>query len=141
MLYSFGSDNCEGELGQGDLIPRLSPTIIDSLRTAGEKIVAVDCGFKHAICKSSLGRVYTWGWGGRGQLGHGTLNSENFPRLLNFATSMKNKAIQVQAAFRCSLILMEDKKIYWFGTSGSIKQQSLPVRMPFGDNVKILYLI
>lgn len=37
---------------------------------------------KHVIVKTGLGKVYTWGWGERGQLGHNSIQSELSPRLL-----------------------------------------------------------
>lgn len=39
LLYSVGSDNNEGELGTGDTFPRRIPTLLASLKDAGEKIV------------------------------------------------------------------------------------------------------
>lgn len=57
LLYSLGSENNEGELGLGDSLPRKIPTLINSLKDAGEKILQVDCGFKHVICKTSLGML------------------------------------------------------------------------------------
>lgn len=41
-------------------MPRSEPTLIQSLKNRGEKIAFVSCGCKHVICKSSLGKVYTW---------------------------------------------------------------------------------
>jgi hypothetical protein len=32
------------------------------LKDAGERIENVVAGFKHVIAKTTLGRVYTWGW-------------------------------------------------------------------------------
>ena len=131
----MGLDNSEGELGVGDNFPRANPTLIESLKNMGEKINSVECGYKHVICKSSLGKVYTWGWGSKGQLGHGNLNSENTPKPLNVSQSIKMKIIQIQAGYRCSLILSEDKKVYWFGTAGGINQQSIPLRLIYGKKV------
>lgn len=31
-----------------------------------DKVVEVHCGMKHVIARSSLGKVFTWGWGARG---------------------------------------------------------------------------
>jgi myosin-5 len=65
-----------------------------SLKDAGERIDSIECGFRHAIAKSSLGKVYTWGWGGSGQLGHGHFDSEMSPRLLNIEkTKQREKVI------------------------------------------------
>jgi myosin V len=50
----------------GHNYPREIPELISTLRDMGEKIDTVECGYKHAIAKSTLGKVYTWGWGGKG---------------------------------------------------------------------------
>lgn len=57
LVYTMGIENCEGQLGHGDLKIRNSPTLIESLRNSGDKITSVECGFKHSIAKSSLGKV------------------------------------------------------------------------------------
>jgi myosin-5 len=82
FVYSFGKDNSEGQLGLGHIYPREIPELISSLRDIGERIETIECGYKHTIAKSSLGKMYVWGWGGRGQLGLGHLDSEMSPRLL-----------------------------------------------------------
>jgi len=51
--------------------PREVPTVIEELKDLGVRVTTISCGFKHVICKSSLGKVYTWGSGSKGQLGHG----------------------------------------------------------------------
>lgn len=97
-------------------MPRRVPTLIDSLKSAGEKISQVDCGFKHAIVKTSLGKVYTWGWGERGQLGHGEFGNELHPRIVRINV----KTVQVAAAHRSSIILTETRKILICGSNATV---------------------
>jgi alpha-tubulin suppressor-like RCC1 family protein len=47
-----------------------------------DKIVSVSCGLKHTIARTSLGRVYTWGWNGVGQLGTGDFENRHIPILI-----------------------------------------------------------
>ena len=54
--------------------------LLSSLKDIGERIEALECGYKHVIAKSSLGKIYTWGWGARGQLGLGHTDTEISPR-------------------------------------------------------------
>jgi myosin-5 len=63
LVYSFGKDNSEGQLGLGHIYPKDVPELITCLKDAGERIDALECGFMHVIAKTSLGKVYTWGWG------------------------------------------------------------------------------
>jgi len=60
-LYSLGKKNKFGELGSGDFNPRESPELIYSLVEAGEKIVQVECGYKHVIARNGIGKVFAWG--------------------------------------------------------------------------------
>lgn len=76
------------------MYPRDIPELITSLKDVGERIDALECGFRHVIAKSTLGKVFTWGWGGKGQLGHGHLDSEMTPRLVTLERNKKkDKAI------------------------------------------------
>ena len=40
-------------------------------RLASVKIAQVSCGWQHTMCLSSTGKVFAWGYGEDGQLGHG----------------------------------------------------------------------
>lgn len=62
---------------------------------------------------TSDGRVYTWGWGIHGQLGHGTCDNEYYPKLLQF----EDACMQITAGHAHSLILTCDGKLYGFGSN------------------------
>ena len=81
-MYGLGKENSEGQLGLGHTFSREIPELLLSLKDIGERIETIECGYKHVIAKSSLGKVYTWGWGSKGQLGLGHTDSEISPRLL-----------------------------------------------------------
>ena len=49
-----------GELGLGQGKSTEEPLQIESL---GEKVVEISAGLKHCVARTSLGRVYAWGWG------------------------------------------------------------------------------
>lgn len=136
LLYSLGENN-HGQLGLSDITNRTNPTLIESLRNAGEKITTIECGFGHAIAKSSLAKVYTWGWGEKGQLGHGRFVNELAPKLVVLNQAMKTKVMQVQAGFKCSMVLLENKKIFWWGTNGSIAQVNTPKELNLASKVII----
>lgn len=125
LVYTMG-ENDHGQLGLGDSVSRNTPTLIEALKNAGEKMATIECGFGHVIAKSSLGKVYTWGWGERGQLGHGRFVNEMAPRIVNFNQVIKTKVMQVQAGYKCSIVLLENKRILWWGSNGSISQVNVP---------------
>lgn len=66
-IYSYG-ENTQGELGLGHGRTTQEPTMVENLN---EKVVEISAGLKHAIARTSLGKVYVWGWGQKGQLGTG----------------------------------------------------------------------
>ena len=132
LVYSWGSQNFYGELGHGDTAPRADPTLLDHLRRLGEKIVHVSCGQKHSICLSGLGRVYTWGWGERGQLGHGGFLNELVPRQVSLQKQYQSfKPLSVHAAFRSSFVILDCKKIFWWGSNvTTLRKVNLPQEFP-----------
>ncbi|KAH7476858.1 Ultraviolet-B receptor UVR8 [Phytophthora ramorum] len=66
-------------LGHGDCDRRLKPTLVQALEDVREEIVKVACGWDHSLAVSSSGRVYTWGSGTNGKLGHGDEESFDIP--------------------------------------------------------------
>ena len=46
-------------------------------------MINIDCGLKHVALKTSLGKLFTWGWGQHGQLGHAGSNANELsPKLV-----------------------------------------------------------
>ena len=133
----MGLDNIFGQLGHGDLEARITPTLINSFQQ-GEVITQVSCGFKHTIAKNSNGKVYTWGWGERGQLGHGNDLNIPFPKRLTFPKPHVT-CINVQAGYRASFCIMEGRKIFWWGSNGQIHKQMVPLEYTNETNDEIYY--
>lgn len=91
LVYAVGKDNSDGQLGLGHRYPNDIPEIVGCFKDAGERIDTIECGFRHAVARSTLGKVYTWGWNGHGQLGHGTFDSELSPRALGVERAQKRE--------------------------------------------------
>jgi alpha-tubulin suppressor-like RCC1 family protein len=84
QVWTFGN-NQRGQLGVGDLSPRLTPTLISgsfatvfiTAITAGQYVTLDSNGFfsgltysrYHSVALSQAGDVYTWGMNYAGQLG------------------------------------------------------------------------
>lgn len=86
------------------------------------------------IVKNQSGKIYTWGWGERGQLGHETDRNLPFPRKVLFKknSGFSYHALNVQAGYRSSYALVEGRRIFHWGTNGNITKQMQPVE--YQDN-------
>ena len=126
-------------MGHGDKCEKGIPQVIESLKSAGERIQAITCGHAHCIAKTALGKLYAWGWGALGQLGLGTLvESEVSPKQLTLYKETPNskdleitrkKALSVVAGYSHTVILTEGRIPYYCGTCGTIEKQPTPIRL------------
>jgi alpha-tubulin suppressor-like RCC1 family protein len=73
-------DNSYGQLGHGDLVTRREFATINAL--TNKKIMCVSSGDFHVAAIDESGKLYTWGRGDCGQLGHGDDKSRWTPKLL-----------------------------------------------------------
>ncbi|KAL1507069.1 hypothetical protein AB1Y20_007930 [Prymnesium parvum] len=79
-LYSWGNGN-HGQLGHGVCRPECSPRLVEALD--GVRVIGVACGDFHTLALTEEERVYTWGSGAFGELGHATLSHQPLPRALS----------------------------------------------------------
>ena len=75
-LYAFGSGDY-GRLGHGDNQPRKAAKLVEILRD--KNVVKFACGPRHSLALTADGSVYSWGYGGEGQLGHGDYQLQTMP--------------------------------------------------------------
>ena len=93
-----------------------------------ERIIQVSCGFKHTICVSVNGKVYSWGNNSFGQLGHKN-NGSNLPLCIDFNDKDKRiKILQVASGFRASFFLSNNRVIYYCGMLGTQKKTDIPMK-------------
>lgn len=74
-LYTFGDDSY-GQLGQGMLKYVRDPTRVEGL----EEVDKVCTGSNHMAVLLKNGKVFTWGKGEQGRLGHRDTNNANLSR-------------------------------------------------------------
>lgn len=126
LLYSYGK-NSEGQLGLGDYKDRTSFELVNYLKKIGEKIGGVSCGFNHCLAKTSLGKVFSWGSGKKGQLGHAGDSNENLPKCVNLKG--KFKCVQVTAGYYSSVLIMENRKVF-MSVEGGFQEIFVQDRLP-----------
>jgi len=125
ICYGLGS-NLLGELGLEEKVFYDIPEEIIFLSQFNERIIQVRCGFKHTVCISRSGRVYTWGNNTYGQLGHKN-NGNIYPDLINIEEKNERvKIIQICAGFRSSFFLSNKGVIYYTGILNDKEKSFVP---------------
>jgi len=97
-----------GQLGHGDRDNRHIPTRVDAL--IDEPAVDIGCGWGHSmVCSKQSGMIYTWGFGGKGQLGHGNTARHLQPK----AVSGIEGAVLMACGYYHNLAATKDAVYSW----------------------------
>ncbi|NXT07526.1 RCC2 protein, partial [Prunella fulvescens] len=127
-LYSFGCPEY-GQLGHNsdgkfiaraqrieydcELLPRRVALFVE--RTKDGQVLPVPnvvvrdvaCGANHTLVLDSQKRVFSWGFGGYGRLGHAEQKDEMVPRLVKLFDFPGRGAAQIYAGYTCSFAVSE----------------------------------
>eukprot|EP00536_Pseudo-nitzschia_multiseries_P017830 jgi/Psemu1/264537/estExt_Genewise1Plus.C_18540006 len=68
-LYTFGGGE-HGQLGHNNRFNKVKPTLVQAL--AGVFVSQIACGWSHSVALTNKGKIFTWGNGDHGKLGHGS---------------------------------------------------------------------
>jgi len=85
-VWSWGRGG-SGKLGHGDQQNQLLPKKIEAL--AGQRAVAVSAGVYHSLALTADSSVWSWGFGGRGRLGHGDEQDQLLPTKIEALTGQR----------------------------------------------------
>ncbi len=99
------------------------------------RIGHISCGRNHTIAveapaknKTHPARVFTWGCGGYGVLGHNVQADEYYPRLVGTIQGplfQKNAPIRAAAGANCSMVLTENGHVYYSGKHRSVGEAAM----------------
>jgi len=139
-IYAWGASQF-GQLGLGKVLQCSTPELITSL--AQEIIVDAVAGQYHSVALTTDGRVFTWGWGVHGQLGHGNTDEKTIPTLV---TALLGTVIcYVSAGYAHTLILSMDGIVYAFGCNvlgqlgvGNNAKSSLPMKVLLSEGITLI---
>ncbi|XP_013393987.1 protein RCC2 [Lingula anatina] len=158
-LYSFGSPEC-GQLGHNtdgqyfvtssklayacEIRPRKVAVFIEKSREGVQPVNDVDvqdiaCGINHTVILDSKNRVFSWGFGGYGRLGHTEPKDELVPRLIKFFDGPKRGAKVIAAGTCYSMAISELGQLYLWGqtkSTGEVAMYPKPVNDLQGWNVR-----
>lgn len=102
------------------------------------QIVDFACGNNHTVAVDSKKRVYSWGFGGFGRLGHAEPKDEMVPRLIKFFEIQGRGARSVFCGSTFSLIVNEHGVLFLFGQNkktGEANMYPKPVQDLSGWNI------
>uniref|UniRef100_A0A2C9JH74 HECT domain-containing protein n=1 Tax=Biomphalaria glabrata TaxID=6526 RepID=A0A2C9JH74_BIOGL len=113
-IFGWGR-NSFGQLGLNDTIDFHSPNQCRPLRS--QRIKYICCGENHTACLTVDGRVFTFGAGTYGQLGHGSCNNEILPRQV---IELSGSEVSQIACGRNHTLALNAKsgRLYAFGLGG-----------------------
>lgn len=110
VVCSWGRGE-DGQLGHGDAEDRFSPTQLSAL--VGQEIVSVTCGADHTTAFSdSCTKVYSWGWGDFGRLGHGNYSDLFTPQPIKALDGLQIRQIACGDS-HCLAVTMEGEVQSW----------------------------
>ncbi|OAY57362.1 RCC1 domain-containing protein RUG3, mitochondrial isoform X3 [Manihot esculenta] len=98
-----------GRLGFGHENPVFMPTLNPNL----DNVRCIALGGVHSIALTSLGQVFTWGYGGFGALGHSVYHRELLPRLVKGNWNGKIQHIATSGAHTAAVT--ESGELYTWG--------------------------
>ncbi|XP_051484806.1 RCC1 domain-containing protein 1 isoform X2 [Apus apus] len=87
---------------------------------AGVRARRVVLGHEHALALATSGEVYAWGGGRHGQLGHGTLESAQQPRLVEALAGLRMAAVAAGGWHSASVSEAGDLYMWGWNESGQL---------------------
>lgn len=110
-VFTFGCGG-NGRLGHGDTSTHTVPCQIPSERFLGASIAYVCAGYCHSAAVTWRGGVWTWGWGGCGQLGHNDERDQLVPKEL-LGQFGRSKVVMVSAGNAHTMALTDSEGHVW----------------------------
>ncbi|RWS28366.1 X-linked retinitis pigmentosa GTPase regulator-like protein, partial [Leptotrombidium deliense] len=111
--FAFGSSKY-GQLGVGNNLKQTSiPTLIEML--VNESVTSLSCGQYHSLAVCSQGKLFSWGWGIHGQLGHGNTENIYLPKQVN--ALLKKHIVSACGGYSHSVALDSEGIVYAFGNN------------------------
>uniref|UniRef100_A0A8C6L6R6 Regulator of chromosome condensation 2 n=1 Tax=Nothobranchius furzeri TaxID=105023 RepID=A0A8C6L6R6_NOTFU len=145
-LYSFGCPEY-GQLGHNsdgkfiaraqriefdcELIPRRVAIFIEKSKDGQVMPVPnvvvrdVSCGSNHTLVLDSQKRVFSWGFGGYGRLGHTEQKDEMVPRLVKLFDFPGRGAAQIYAGYQCSFAINEMGVLFFWGVTNTSRDSTM----------------
>ena len=140
-LYTFGSGSY-GRLGHGDTRPKLMPSRVGALQSV--RVISVSCGDYHTAAVGEDGKLYTFGAGQFGRLGHGGDQDQFVPKRVEGMPDGV-RVVAVSCGFGHTAAVSEEGTLYTFGIGfngrlghGDQEDQLVPKRVDALQDVRVV---
>ena len=110
-LYCWGY-NGSGELGDGTIVTRSTPTLISGVTGA----ISIAAGDTHTCAVDSMNAVYCWGFNGNGKLGDGTFVDHRTPGLISTVSGLSG-VVSVVAGYEHNCVLTSSGGVWCWGSN------------------------
>ncbi|CAG9110153.1 unnamed protein product [Plutella xylostella] len=111
-VYSWGEGE-DGKLGHGNRVSYDRPKLITAL--SGLDVVGIACGGAHSACITARGRVYTWGKGRYGRLGHGDSEDQLTPKMVEALAMYRVVDVACGSGDAQTLCITDDDNVWSWG--------------------------
>ncbi|XXQ38435.1 Regulator of chromosome condensation (RCC1) repeat [Plasmodiophora brassicae] len=111
-LYSWGFSRY-GQTGHGDRQMVKIPKLVDTEKNV--EFTHIACGDKHSVALSRTGRVFSFGCGEHGQLGHGDQADQLRPTVIQSLAATRITSLRCGAIFTCMIADAGELHICGFG--------------------------
>ena len=117
-VFTWG-DGGVVQLGHDDEESQPAPRQVDARRFAGEKVVFVAARGRRTVAVTAGGRLYTWGHGEYGQLGHGDTGDRLVPTLVGAGAFWGSTVVMAACGDEHTLVVTHDGAPWACGLGGN----------------------
>ena len=103
------------QLGHGDREDQQAPRQVEAGRFGGEMVVFVAAGIFHTVAVTAGERLYTWGVGNVGQLGHGDTGNRLVPTLVGAFAFGGSAVVMAACGYSHTLVVTQDGALWACG--------------------------
>ncbi|XP_038209104.1 probable E3 ubiquitin-protein ligase HERC2 [Zerene cesonia] len=111
-VFSWGEGE-DGKLGHGNRVSYDRPKLITAL--SGLEVIAIACGGAHSACLTARGRIYTWGKGRYGRLGHGDSEDQLVPKMVEALANYRVIDVACGSGDAQTLCITDDDNVWSWG--------------------------
>ncbi|ESR43037.1 hypothetical protein WN944_004548 [Citrus x changshan-huyou] len=135
QLWNWGA-NSNYELGRGDRVGGWKPKLLPNLEDV--RIIQIANGGYHSLALTDDGKVFSWGYGGHGQLGHSFTQNQKVPMVIEALAD--EFVTHIACGGSTSAAVTEKGKLYMWGNAkdSQLGVPGLPVVQPCPVEVNFL---